>query len=377
MDERDAYIALNMMEKVGPVGVRALISVLGSARAIFEADRDVMMGADGIGPEVAGAIVGQRTDIDWKRELDRASAIDAHIVTQIDHEYPKHLLEIHDPPLALYVWGEFESRDKHSIAIVGTRRPTHYGRETAENIASQLTKTGFVVISGLAHGIDTAAHKGALKGKGRTLAVMGSGLDCIYPASNADLAQSISEHGAVITEFPFGKQPDKTTFPMRNRIISGLSMGVLVVEADLRSGALITANQALGQGRSVFAVPGRIDSPVSRGTHQLIRNGAGLVTCIDDILEEYEFLIPPRKEQPGSEAGPRPELSDNEVCLMSLLENGTQDVDCLIRASGLKPSAVSALLIGLEMKKVVHMLPGCLVELAGSGVNHGKETCYR
>ena len=363
MNEHDAYIALNMMEKVGPVGVRALVTVLGSATAIFEADKDVMMRANGIGPEVAHSIIDQRDAVDWRGELERASTKGAHIITPIDREYPKSLREIHDPPLSLYVWGRLEDRDGHSIAVVGTRRPTHYGRESAERLAYQLAKTGFVVVSGLARGFDTAAHQGALKAKGRTLAVIGSALDCLYPASNAALAQRISEHGAVITEFPFGKHPDKTTFPMRNRIISGLSMGVLVVEADMKSGALITTDQALEQGRSVFAMPGRVDSSASRGAHQLIKNGARLVTTVDDILDEYEFLIPRRRDPTGNRRGPGPELSDDESCLMVLLKNGEQDVDSLIRASGLKPSVVSASLIGLEMKKVIRMLPGRMVEM--------------
>jgi len=363
MNECDAYIALNMMNKVGPVGVRSLTSVLGSARAIFEADKNALMEAKGVGSELAGVILSQRDSIDWEGELDRASAAGAHIVTQIDEEYPKQLLEIHDPPLALYVWGKLEMRDKQSIAIVGTRHPTHYGRESAARLAFQLAKAGFVIISGLAYGIDTVAHQGALRAKGRTLAVMGGALDCIYPSANADLAREISEHGAVITEFPFGRWPDKTTFPMRNRIISGLSMGVLVVEAGLKSGALITSQQSLEQGRSVFAVPGRIDSYASQGTHELIKNGARLVTDVDDILLEYEFLIPRDKKQLGCEAGPKPELSGDETRLIGLLGEGEQDVDSLIRASGLKPADVSSLLIGLEMKKMVRMLPGRIVEM--------------
>lgn len=363
MNERDAYIALNMMEKVGPVGVRALVSALGSAKAIFQADKNVMMKVDGVGRELARAIVEQRDNVDWKGELDRASAMGAHIVAQVDSEYPEQLLQIHDPPLALYVWGTLKSRDKHSIAIVGTRRPTHYGRESAANLAYQLAKAGFVIVSGLARGIDTAAHQGALKAKGRTLAVIGSALDCIYPASNVDLARIISEKGAVITEFPFGKHPDKTTFPMRNRILSGLSMGVLVVEAGSTSGALITARQGLEQGRSVFAVPGRIDSHASRGSHRLIKDGARLIENVDDVLHEYEFLIPPSVKQFAGKDSRRPELSDNEACLIGLLKDGETDVDSLIRASGLKPAVVSALLIGLEMKKMIRMLPGRVVEL--------------
>jgi DNA processing protein len=367
MNEREAYIALNAMEKVGPVGVRSLSSQLGSISAIFEADKQALMTAKGIGPEVADAIIRQRDSIDWQGEIERAAALGAHIVTQIDQEYPKQLLEIHDPPLALYVWGQIEQRDKHAIAVVGTRRPTHYGREAATELASQLARTGFVVISGLAQGIDTAAHDAALKAGGRTLAVIGSGLEHIYPPSGLDLAKRISEHGAVISEFPVGRQPDKTTFPMRNRIVSGLSLGVLVVEAGRSSGALITANQALEQGRSVFAVPGRIDSHASVGTNELIKNGAKLVMGVEDILADYEFLIPPGPRQSAAgKAGPLPQLSDEEVKLTELLGEGECEVDKLIRDSGLKPAVVSSLLIGLEMKRMVRMLPGRVVEMARS-----------
>jgi DNA processing protein len=365
MNEREAYIALNAMEKVGPVGVRSLSTQLGSVLAIFEADKQALMTAKGIGPEVADAIIRQRETVDWQGEIERAAALGAHLVTQIDEEYPKQLLEIHDPPLALYVWGQIEQRDKHAIAVVGTRRPTHYGRETAGVLASQLSKTGFVVVSGLAQGIDTAAHEAALKAGGRTLAVLGSGLEHIYPPSSMDLAKRISEHGAVITEFPVGRQPDKTTFPMRNRIVSGLSLGVLVVEAGRGSGALITANQALEQGRSVFAVPGRIDSHASAGTNDLIKNGARLVVDVEDVLADFEFLIPPGPRQSVAEKSvPLPQLSNEEVRLTQLLGDGECDVDRLIRDSGFKPAVVSSLLIGLEMKRMVRMLPGRVVEMA-------------
>ena len=362
MNEREAYIALNMMEKIGPVTVRAMVLALGSARAVFDADRSALMMINGIGRETADAITAQAGGVDWAGELDRVNGLGGRIITQVDKEYPGQLLEIHDPPLALYVMGSFESRDRHSIAVVGTRRPSHYGREWAEKLAFQAVKAGFTVVSGLARGVDTAAHEGVLKAKGRTIAVMGSALDCIYPASNADLARRVSESGAVITEFPLGRQPDKTTFPMRNRIISGLSMGVLVVEAGIRSGALITANQAVEQGRSVFAMPGRIDSPGSSGCHKLIKSGARLVTGIDDILAEYEFLIAPGMAS-AERSSVRPLMSEEELCLMRFLEEGEQNVDSLIRVSGMKPSSVGSLLVGLEIKRMIKMLPGRVVEV--------------
>jgi DNA processing protein len=215
------------------------------------------------------------------------------------------------------------------------------------------------VVSGLAEGIDTAAHQGALKGGGRTLAVMGSGIDQVYPASNRELAAQIADHGAVMSEFPFGRQPDRTTFPIRNRIVSGLSKGIVVVEAGLKSGAMITARQAAEQGRDVFAVPGRIDSPASQGCHELIRTGAALARGVEDILAEYEFLLRPTAAAPAARTPP---VSADEGALLKLLEDGEQDVDSLIRASGLPTAAVSSALVCLELKRMVRVLPGRIVE---------------
>lgn len=362
MNEREAYIALNMMDRIGPVGVRAMVSVAGSAADLFSMAQDDLVRMFG-GKNLTSSLLKQRDTVPWECELARVDSMGARIVTQIDPEYPQQLLEIHDPPLALYVRGSIEKRDKHGIAVVGTRRPSHYGREAAANLSRQLARTGITVISGLAQGIDTVAHEAALSVQGRTLAVMGSALDCLYPSSNAKLAESIANNGAVISEFPLGRHPDKTTFPMRNRIVSGLSMGVLVVEAGEKSGALITAHQALDQGRSVFAVPGRIDSHLSRGGHALIKKGAQLVESVDDILHEFEFLLPERiQENSVLRNRPAPELNDDERKIVSLLIDGEQGIDGLIRSSGLKSSQVSSLLIGLEMKRVIRMLPGGMVE---------------
>lgn len=363
MNERDAYIALNMMAKIGPVTVRALVSACGSAAAIFEVDESELMSVNGVGRELAAAIVRQRDEIDWSGEIERAEDMNVNLVTFVDAEYPAALKEIHDPPLALYVKGTLESRDKRSIAIVGTRRPTHYGKDVGENLAFHLGRAGFTIVSGIATGIDTVAHRGALKAETRTLAVLGGALDCFYPASNKKLAREVSERGAVISEFPFGKKPDKTTFPMRNRIVSGLSMGIVVVEAGARSGSLITAHQAMDQGRIVFAVPGRIDTSVATGPHKLIRDGAVLVEGIDSILEEFDCLIP--SSMMKNKLSPKVELTEDEQNLIKLLENGELGVDTLIRESGLPAAKINAVLMGLEIKKQVRMLPGRIVELIG------------
>jgi DNA processing protein len=291
VDSRTAYIALNMMEGIGPVSVRALVTVLGSPQAIFQANKGDLLKAEGLGPVLVKKIMSQRGCLRPDEELTRARKLGYEIITPADAAYPKPLLTIHDPPLALYVWGTLAPGEKRAIAVVGSRRTTLYGRETAGKLAFYLAKTGFVVVSGLARGIDTAAHRGALQGGGRTLAVLGGALDCLYPEENAELARAVACQGAVLSEFPLGRQPDKTTFPMRNRIVSGLSKGVIVIETPLKGGSLITANQAMEHGRPVFAVPGRIDTPSSRGCHALIKAGAKLVESVDDILEEFEFLL--------------------------------------------------------------------------------------
>lgn len=363
MTEREAYIALNMMEEVGPVGVRSLCNILGSPQAIFTAEREKLSAAQGIGPTVVEKIIEQRSAIRPDEELKRAAGLKAEIITPVDENYPKILAKIHDPPLALYVRGKLLPGDQHAIAVVGSRHTTIYGRETAESLAYQLAHAGFTVVSGLARGIDTFAHRGALKAKGRTLAVLGGGMDSIYPPENITLAEEIAESGAVISEFPIGKKPDKTTFPIRNRIVSGLSMGVVVVEAGLTSGALITANQALEQGRCVFAVPGRIDSPASKGTHMLIKNGARLVESVDDILQEFEFLIPRPKPGESRNAGLFPPLDENEKKIVQNLEEGELNVDEIIRKTGIGANHIGAILLGLEMKRMIKLQPGRMIHL--------------
>jgi DNA processing protein len=368
MTEQEAYIALNMMERIGPVGVRSLVESLGSASAIFEASSAALQQADGIGPGLAASLIAQRECVPLADECARAEATDTRIITPLDVEYPEGLRQIHDPPLALYVRGHLRPTDRHAVAVVGTRRATHYGMDSARKLSYQLGKAGVCVMSGLALGIDTAAHEGALRAEGRTIAVIGSGFDHLYPEENATLAQRIAEHGAVMTEFPFARKPDKTTFPMRNRIVSGLSKGVLVIEAGQRSGAAITANQALSQGRSVFAVPGRIDSYASIGTNALIKEGAYLVTDVQDILEHFEMLFP--RVSVASETGSqnvtkRPDLSPDETAVVDLLAKGELGIDVLIRESGIGPSKVASLLVAMELKRIVRMLPGHKVELIG------------
>ena len=245
MTGREAYIGLNMMTALGPIRVRKLVAALGSPEAVFTATEQELRKADGIGPEVARGILEQRGAVDPAAEEARARKHGARIITQDEADYPVALKQIYDPPLALYVRGTLTKDDQHAIAVVGTRHATHYGQSVADKMAYQLARTGFTVVSGLARGIDTAAHRAALKGEGRTLAVLGSALDKLYPEENAELADAIAEHGAVISEYTMGREPDRTTFPYRNRIVSGLCMGLVVVEAGVKSGAVITATEAL------------------------------------------------------------------------------------------------------------------------------------
>lgn len=365
MTRREAYIALNMIDTLGPVRVRNLVAALGSPEAVLEAPEEELRRAEGIGAEVARGILKQREAVDPTEEEAKARRCGARLITCEDPDYPQPLKQIYDPPLVLYVRGALESKDRHAIAVVGTRHATHYGLSVADRLSYQLAKTGFTVVSGLARGIDTAAHRAALKGGGRTLAVLGSAIDRIYPEENAGLADEIAEHGAVISEYTMGREPDRTTFPYRNRVVSGLSLGIVVVEAGVKSGAVITATEALEQGRSVFAVPGRVDTPSARGTHMLIKQGARLCEGVDDILQEFELLIPEARNRAAAAMPKRPDvpLTPTEQALVRALWKGALDVDSLAREAQVSSVEVSSVLLSLEMKRVIRMLPGRIVEL--------------
>ncbi|MEI7436286.1 MAG: DNA-processing protein DprA [bacterium] len=360
MTEREAYIALNMLPGIGPVTVRNLAQALGSVAAVFSVAPSGLLEVPGIGRELGARIAKAREVADPAAEEARAALLGARIVTRVDAEYPARLAAIHDPPLALYVRGALESRDTHAIAIVGSRSISHYAREVAERLAARLAQCGITIVSGLARGLDTAAHRGALAGGGRTLAVLGGALDCFYPEENRALGDEIAAHGAVLSEYPMGRAPDRTTFPYRNRVVSGLSLGVVVVECRTTSGAMITAAQAMEQGRTVFAVPGRVDMPGARGPHRLLRDGARLVESADDILEELEQLLPAAaRTQADASARPAPTFGADEQRVLNLLEKDRElGVDELVRELNVPAGTLGALLIGLEIKRAVRMLPG-------------------
>jgi DNA processing protein len=369
MTNREAYIALNMVDEVGPVRVRALLEMFGTPEAVLAAPVSELRRVEGVGQEVACNIARWREQVDLEAELARIEKAGVRVVTREDAEYPRNLRQIYDPPLVLYVRGTLAEADPVSVAIVGSRRTTLYGQEMARKLAFQLARVGMTVVSGGARGIDTAAHTGALQAKGRTVAVIGCGIDVIYPAENKKLYEQIAEKGgAVVSEFPFGVKPDRQHFPMRNRLVSGWSLGVIVVEANLRSGALITANFAAEQGRQVFAVPGRADTFSSRGCHKLIKEGAKLTEDHEDVLSEFEYLLPrrePRTPEPAGEPGaasegtaPALKLTEMEQKIMAALQDDGTPIDQIIRGSGLTSACVSATLLSLEMKRLVRQLPG-------------------
>ncbi len=363
MDSREAFIALNMIEHVGPVRARLLLEHFGEAPKILAASKSQLLHVRNIGEDVATAIANWEKTVDLAGELKRISDFGCHVLIQSDELYPPLLREIYDPPLVLYVKGELTTKDKGAVAMVGSRQTTHYGIETARKLAYQLAYVGVTVISGGARGIDTAAHQGALSAKGRTIAVFGTGINLVAPPENVELFQRIAENGAVITQFPFNRPADKQSFPIRNRIVAGMTLGTVVVEADLHSGALITANFATEYGRQVFAVPGRIDSPRSKGCHDLIKKGAKLCEGAEDILSEFEYLFPSSNKPPSpGETGVLPalELSGNEQKVFDALDGEDRTIDEVIRKSGLPSSAVSVALLSLEMKRIVTQLPGKL-----------------
>jgi DNA processing protein len=361
MDAKEAFVALNMIPQVGPVRVRQLLEQFGDAPSILKASRDALMRVRGVGTDVAESIATWESTVDLGGELQRVKDYGCTIVTQLDEVYPESLRQIYDPPIVLYVKGELTTKEKNSVALVGSRQTTHYGIETARKLAYQLAYVGVTVVSGGARGIDTAAHQGALSAKGRTIAVLGTGINIVFPTENAELFERIAANGAVMTQFPFNRPADKQSFPIRNRIVAGMTLGTVVVEANLSSGALITANMATDYGRQVFAVPGRIDSPRSKGCHDLIKKGAKLCEGAEDILSEFEYLFP-ASNRPATltEDGQLPALtlSENEQKVYDVLGNEELVMDDVIRRSGLPASTVSVLLLGLEMKRLIRQLPG-------------------
>ena len=376
------WLTLAMTKGLGPVRIGRMLDAFGGAEGACAATSSQLARLDKFGQkaavDVASGLRFARQACD--EELDKADALGVRIVCRDDEEYPPLLAEIHDPPPVLWVWGDLQPRDLNAVGIVGSRRPGNYGKEQAERFGSLLATAGFTVVSGGAYGIDTAAHRGALRATdGRTVAVLGCGVDVAYPPENEPLFTDVSDGGgAVVSEHPLGTQPRREHFPRRNRIISGMSRGVIVMECDDKSGALITARMAGEHGRAIFAVPGRVDNPMSAGPHALLRDGAILAANLEDVVDGLGPLSASVRGPAHADVGPaglfdesardapqRPlvstkpavaptaTLSDDERLVADAVAAGHTSADALIDATGLPASGVQASLMMLAIKGVL------------------------
>ena len=359
MTPQEALVALNMLPTIGPIRVRRLLEAFGNPAAVLGAAPDRLLRVEGIGEESAKILQGWQDHADPAAEIREAAERGIAIVTQDDADYPAPLRDTYDPPLLFYVWGKIEPRDRHAIGVVGTRRATHYGTQATKKLSYQLAQSGFTIISGLARGIDTAAHEAAIAAGGRTIAVVGSGLAKLYPPENFGLAEKIaSGFGAVVSEFPLHTAPDKQTFPMRNRIVAAWARALLVVECPAWSGSLITANLATEYGKPVFAVPGPIDKPTSAGCNQLIRDGATLVADASHILDDLGELPFARQASAAEPVAAIPELPAEEAAVFAAVTADDTPVDRIIERCGLPAQVVSATLMKLELRRLVRAFPG-------------------
>lgn len=359
LSERQALLVLNALPNIGPITLNRLLEELaGDPRAVLAADRRTLESVKGVGPVISETIVNWTAHLDLAREEAWMARSGADFITTRDPGYPRLLKEIHDPPIGLYRKGAYEFTHP-CIAIVGSRRTTLYGQAIAKKFGAELARLGFCVVSGLARGIDTAAHDGALSVGGRTAAVLGTGIDIIYPPENLELYRRIEQGGAVLSEFPFGRRADRQSFAMRNRIVAGMCEATIVVESDVNGGAMITARFAGEHGRLIFAVPGRIDQTTSAGCHQLIRDGATLMTSVDDLLSELNYLdglrpqpIPGKPEEVA--AGRPANLTAEEARVLECFRGGAiVTPDFAAVQSGLSAAQISAALMMLELKRLV------------------------
>ena len=360
-----SWLALHLVPGMGPVTCHKLADYFGGPDKVLSATIPDLAAVCRLRPESMSALstAGRQTLKTLANdEIDKAAENNISIIACDDPLYPPLLKNIHDPPVILYVLGKPEVLNCRGIGMVGSRAATHYGRSIAEEMAKSLARQGFTIISGMALGIDTAAHKGALAAEGTTIAVLGCGLDIVYPPGNRKLHKDIAISGAVVSEYPLGTLPESFRFPARNRIISGMSLGVVVVEAATRSGSLITAGYALEQGREVFAVPGRIDSVKSAGAHTLLQQGAKLVHSVNDIAEEFLPVGPLEKHdcagQEEKEQQLLAQLDHEEALLFGCLDVYPRTIDEIVRESGFTTRKTNELLLLLELKGMVQPLPG-------------------
>ncbi len=345
------WLAFNRVRGIGPVRLRLLLDTFGSIRAAWEAPVEALQ-ALGLERRALNHFLQLRESLDLAQLEAAVMRAGVSVYTWDDPAYPTALRELPDSPPVLFVKGTLEADDDWAVAIVGTRKPTVYGREVAHQLATELAQQGLTIVSGLARGIDAIAHRAALDAGGRTIAVLGCGVDRMYPEEHRRLAQEICAHGALVSDYPLGTPPEAANFPARNRIISGLSRGVLVVEAGTTSGALITADFAAQHGREVFAVPGSIFSPASQGTHRLLREGATLVTCVQDVLDALQL------ESVGEQRAARELIPATltEAALLTYLSREPVHVDELARASGMPIEMVSSTLVLMELKGIARQV---------------------
>ncbi len=357
MTPQETAITLNLIPGLGSVKIRRLLHTFASPELVLQAPAAMLCQIPGINPELARNIASWQSIVNPYKELELAQKAGARITTIFDDDYPAALREIADPPIILYAWGHWKPVDsERSVAVVGSRMATHYGRLCARKLSYELAQAGVTVISGLARGVDTEAHQGALDAGGRTIAVIGAGLNRLYPQENITLARAIADSGgAVVSELPMDMPPSRTTFPMRNRIVSGWSQATLVVEAPQRSGALITAGMAADQNRTVFCLPGPIDRHSSDGCHALIRSGAILTTCAEDIVKDMGWTRPEAdlplfsrvhavKEKKADLA-----LTPEEEQLIQSIRRGFNTIDTLCPAMGMPPHMITAALARLQI----------------------------
>jgi DNA processing protein len=361
VDDKEYWLGFSLVSGIGRQRVTHLLNHFGRLAAAWHASERQLERA-GLEAHPRSSLVRQRAQLHLEQEIHRIQKAGAWLITLADEGYPPLLKELSDAPLVLYGRGDLLPRDQNALSVIGTRRATHYGREAAQRLAHDLAQQGITIVSGLAHGIDTAAHEGALQAGGRTIAVMGCGIDQVYPADNRELAHQIVAQGALLSEFPLGTAPEGRNFPRRNRIISGMSLGVLVVEAPENSGALITADMAAEQGRDVFAVPGNIFSQSSRGSNRLIQEGAKLVMHAADILDELNMAYTRAEARTITEQI----IPDNpvEARLLECLSADPMHVDDLTRHCGLPIAQVTSTLTILELKglaRKVGPMQYCLV----------------
>jgi DNA processing protein len=362
-ENRIAWLKMKLVPGLGNRSVLKLLEVFGSPENILAAGRKELATVGSIRENALGALAGKRFVCDPETEWARLKELQFRLICLSDDDYPANLAGIPDPPAVIFSTGDFEPRDLVSIAVVGSRFASPAGLLFTERLCRDLAAAGVVVVSGFAVGIDSAAHRGALKGGGRTLGVLGCGLDVNYPSINADLRREMVRSGGLLTEFTLGTSPSPGHFPARNRIISGLSLGVVVVEAAERSGSLITARFALEQGREVFAVPGLAQSSRSTGPHRLLKQGAKLVEGVEDILEEIRPLVRTEKNCPAGwetkiPSNPGVEVSPEESILLSILEDIPKHIDEIAHTGKFSVQQTAAILLALELRGLVAQLPG-------------------